>query len=180
MPDMYIPYETPYCDESDGCTGGGGGGGVDSILQIGSSPPGGQDLADSVPYIVEWDDTVFGGAVFVSRGTDVSWDSGTPTVITINTTGVYDLAFLAVGTPGTDDSLTQQNPSINGSPVFSSAVWAPVAFNLTAFPFWSAPFNMNGLALTAGDEITWQIAQAGNVSNDTSLAYAVMSITRRV
>ena len=24
MPDMFIPYETPYCDEEDGCAGGGG------------------------------------------------------------------------------------------------------------------------------------------------------------
>ena len=28
MPDMFIPYETPYCDEEDGCAGGGGGGTV--------------------------------------------------------------------------------------------------------------------------------------------------------
>ena len=179
MPDMYIPYETPYCDKADGCTGGGGGGGIDSFLQIGSSPPGGQDLADSVPYVVEWDDGVFGGSVYVSRGTDISWDSGTPTVITINTTGVYDLAFLAVGTPGTEDAMTQQNSLINGSPVFSSAIWAPVSYSLITFSFWSSPFTMNGLALTAGDEITWQIAQAGNTSDDTNLAYAVMSVTRR-
>lgn len=159
-----------------------GGASVSDALFIGSLPGGGLTLPDAVAQTIEWDDSDFGGALYVVRGSAISWNGdGDPANITINTTGTYDMQVMCTVTAGTNPAAMQCGFKVNGSIALIPGLFANVGMSGTepATPADTCSDMVLGYALTAGDVVSVQINQSGNAANDTEMAYAMLQIIRR-
>lgn len=175
MPDMYIPYETPYCDESDGCTGGGGGGGggFTDLLQLADD---GTIVTypDSTPTTISWDPAAAGGAYYRTNGTAIIWGAGNPSRLTVTADGYYDFDASLVVAPGsTADVYGFILFSINGT--FSSYGLSSHTFIPNGF---SGAIAVQGrlkrIALVATDyvEVVGLFVNAGDTANQVAQVVA--------
>lgn len=149
-----------------------------SYLKIGSSHGAGLALSNGVAVPIPLDDTAY--SAYITSGTDISWDDGTPTVITINTDGVYDITAVTTISKGTSDAVVQIKIHVDGNEEPRDALFTRYVPSQTvaAVVFQTPTLHIPARPFTASQEIQFLAVQTGNNSNDTLLLFGGFAIVR--
>lgn len=163
-------------------SGGGGGSVPDQHILIASNILN-ESLDSGTPYAVPWDSANVLGA-YVLRGTDVTWAAGNPTRLTINTTGVYDIAA-GPAFSATSASLpvsVYAEIYVNGATDIRGLVFSSQLLLNNVGALHVQNNASNGWAFSAGNYVELRVGASDGVSGPDAavLLYAGISVTRRV